>query len=526
MSKFFYFKNVALSLIIGMLFFSCDKKDEPDYWYDDYEDVITQGSDMAIDSEVFRVDNLLYRITGENTCELISTYFIYDEQGREIRYGSTLPYPVLDIPSEVIINGIKYSVESVNLYQSIAEHYISNKWQYLPLNYDKITYVTIPSSVLSIKAFTIKPSTLIIGANVRSVCALRATKMFWLPNTKPDGYEFANAKIAYSSSSSYGSEVEVYPHLSSMFNVDGIVYIMTSPSERTCDIVDIKGDVKSTLNITGEVTNENITFTIGNINSYSFYECNSINNLNIAKISSIGDYAFSSNNMESLTLSEIRTIGNYCFNNCDFSKVEIPNTVSKIGCGAFSNCENLEEISFLDGDSKLTLSINNSSYPSTNNYSYDIFQGTNLQKLYIGRDLNYITSYSSAPSPFYRLDTLKEVEIHQGETEISDNMFYGCIALNSVIIGEDIIKIGQKAFSGCSAMKSFRFGSQLKSIGSDAFSDCTALISFTSEALIPPTCGSQALDDINKWDCTLYVPNESIELYKEAPQWKDFLKIE
>ena len=144
--------------------------------------------------------------------------------------------------------------------------------------------------------------------------------------------------------------------------------------------------------------------------------------------------------------------------------------------------------------------------------------------MYIGRDLYYSTSDDR--SPFYRMDTLEDVEIRNGETEISNSMFYGCISLKTVIIGDDITKIGSKAFSGCSSMTSFKFGKELRSIGADAFSDCTALTSFTSDAINPPTCGSQALDDINKWECILHVPAESIEAYKTADQWKNFLKIE
>lgn len=124
------------------------------------------------------------------------------------------------------------------------------------------------------------------------------------------------------------------------------------------------------------------------------------------------------------------------------------------------------------------------------------------------------------------MDTLEEVEIREGETEISNSMFYGCIALKTVIIGDDITMIGEKAFSGCSSMTSFKFGKKLKIIEADAFSDCTALISLTSDAINPPSCGSQALDDINKWECILHVPRESIEAYKTADQWKNFLKIE
>ena len=42
----------------------------------------------------------------------------------------------------------------------------------------------------------------------------------------------------------------------------------------------------------------------------------------------------------------------------------------------------------------------------------------------------------------------------------------------------------------------------------------------------PPTCDTQALDDINKWNCTLYVPKGSLTLYQAANQWKEFFFIE
>ncbi|MDE7509598.1 MAG: leucine-rich repeat domain-containing protein, partial [Muribaculaceae bacterium] len=78
----------------------------------------------------------------------------------------------------------------------------------------------------------------------------------------------------------------------------------------------------------------------------------------------------------------------------------------------------------------------------------------------------------------------------------------------------------------CSAMESFVVGNSITKIGENAFSDCTALKDFTTEAVNPPYCGSQALQDIDKWKCKLYVPDESIDLYQTANQWKDFLFIE
>ena len=45
------------------------------------------------------------------------------------------------------------------------------------------------------------------------------------------------------------------------------------------------------------------------------------------------------------------------------------------------------------------------------------------------------------------------------------------------------------------------------------------------EATIPPTLGANVFTNVNKSTCPLSVPAESIDTYKEADQWKDFVNI-
>ena len=59
-------------------------------------------------------------------------------------------------------------------------------------------------------------------------------------------------------------------------------------------------------------------------------------------------------------------------------------------------------------------------------------------------------------------------------------------------------------------------------IGEEAFSDCAAMVEIVSKAQNPPACGSHALDDINKIECKLYVPDGCMAVYENADQWKDF----
>lgn len=160
------------------------------------------------------------------------------------------------------------------------------------------------------------------------------------------------------------------------------------------------------------------------------------------------------------------------------------------------------------------------------NGSSPLFADCPLDEVYIGRKLSYNTDSRNGYSPFYRNTTLRTVEITDAETQIYDNEFYGCSNLKSLKIGNGVTTIGNWAFSGCSSLDYFSAGYQVESIGEEAFSDCTGLTKYYSYSVNPPVCGNQALDDINKWDCTLYVPANSNDEYRSADQWKEFFFID
>lgn len=131
-----------------------------------------------------------------------------------------------------------------------------------------------------------------------------------------------------------------------------------------------------------------------------------------------------------------------------------------------------------------------------------LFSDCPLDTIYIGRKLSYLNRSELGYSPFYANTSLQSVVIGDYETQITDYEFSECSNLQTVKIGKVIKTIGDFAFSGCSALNS--------------------LYSF---AIIPPFCGNKALDDINKLECKLFVPAESIDEYKEANQWMDFYNI-
>lgn len=155
-----------------------------------------------------------------------------------------------------------------------------------------------------------------------------------------------------------------------------------------------------------------------------------------------------------------------------------------------------------------------------------VFADCPLDSVYIGGKIIYNTASNYGYSPFYRNASLRTVVISDYASQISDNAFYGCTNLQKVTVGNGVQSIGNYAFSGCSSLEKFAFGKSMQSIGEEAFSDCRNLTEIQSNAAVPPICGTQALDDINKWNCVLKVPMGYMAAYQTADQWKEFFFIE
>ena len=65
----------------------------------------------------------------------------------------------------------------------------------------------------------------------------------------------------------------------------------------------------------------------------------------------------------------------------------------------------------------------------------------------------------------------------------------------------------------------------ITNIGDSAFVNCGVLNSLTCEATTPPTLGENVFTGVDK-SIPLYVPGESIALYQEADQWREFYNIQ
>ena len=403
-----------------------------------------------------------------------------------------------------------------------------------------LTSVTIPNSVTSIGSGAFSGcsslASVIIGSGVTTIgdyafSNTNLKKTIWLTNTPPSGYNNASGTVNYVSNDQFSSlgNITKYQFLSSYFDVDGIRYVPVSPSERTCDAIDcVYNESAKDTKIASTVAYKGVTMNVKNIKSYLAYNNKYIKTLTIDTEGELADYAFTNcSNLETVVYgNKINGLGIDVFSGCSSlvtlnvsgspsqsNVICISKNIVKISNYAFDGCTGIKNINILDSEIDLNLGSNGKN---------PLFYSCPLETVYIGRNINYTKTSNSGYSPFYRNTSLKSVEITDKETEISENEFYGCTNLQRVTIGDGITTIGNYAFSGCQSLKYFAFGSKVANIGQEAFSDCAAVTEIISKATTPPTCGTQALDDINKWECKLYVPTGTQTAYSGANQWKDF----
>ena len=203
-------------------------------------------------------------------------------------------------------------------------------------------------------------------------------------------------------------------------------------------------------------------------------------------VTSIGDGAFANHSgLTSVTIpNSVTSIGNYAFFNCSgLTSVTIPNSVTTIGEFAFAYCSGLTSVIF--NAEKCTKMISAFS------------DCTNLTSLTIGDKVTIIPNFA----------------------------FPHCSKLTSVTIPNSVTSIGDSAFNGCSGLSSVTIGNSVTSIGDSAFKDCSGLTKLVSLAVEPPICGEGAFEEVDKTTCQLLVPEESINKYKTADQWKEFVNI-
>ena len=204
----------------------------------------------------------------------------------------------------------------------------------------------------------------------------------------------------------------------------------------------------------------------------------------------------------------VTTIGQDAFRDCSsLTSVNIPNSVTAIGGAAFAGCSALTSVTIPNS----VTTIGNSAFSGCRS----------LTSVNIPNSVTTIGDYA-----FHGCSALTSVTIPNSVTEIGERAFGSCSKLTSVTIPNSVTKIGKDAFNCCTNLQKVNIGNSVKTIGEYAFDQCTNITQISSEAVVPPTCGLDVFSNINKSNCKLIVPKNSLDAYKQADQWEDFSLIE
>lgn len=217
--------------------------------------------------------------------------------------------------------------------------------------------------------------------------------------------------------------------------------------------------------------------SVTSIAKEAFFKCSSLDSLSLGNsVLYIGEAAF--RDCTSLTNviipNSVTTIARYVFYGCtNLKSIAMGNSVSSIGRTTFYDCTNLSKVIISDIDSWCRIKFEK----STGNplmYAYRLFLNDNeITDLEIPSTLSTIENYS-----FYNGINLTSVRIPSTITSIGDYTFYYCSNINRV----------------------------------------------TCLAATPPTISSTTFTS-NLIPDTLYVPFNSVELYRNHQYWGMFKNI-
>ena len=266
------------------------------------------------------------------------------------------------------------------------------------------------------------------------------------------------------------------------------------------------------------------------IGSYAFNSCTSLTAIEIpSSITSIAENTFGGcTSLKDVTLPDgLESIGSYAFRDCtSLTAIEIPSSITSIGTSAFNGCTSLEAVTLLEGLQSIGVAafrncsaLTSIDIPaSVTSIGKSTFDGcTSLAAATLPEGLQSIGEYA-----FQHCSALTSIKIPGTVKTVGMCSFQDCSGLASLELAEGVQKLGSSAFQNCSALTQVTLPASLTEVGIRVFDGHGPSIVFTSLATTPPAHnGGYPLGEVN--GVTLYVPQGSLEAYKNAFGWKDYL---
>ena len=131
---------------------------------------------------------------------------------------------------------------------------------------------------------------------------------------------------------------------------------------------------------------------------------------------------------------------------------------------------------------------------------------------------------------FSNCKNVVSLDIPNSVKSIGVYAFRGCEKLTSpIVIPNGLVTIEDAIFSGCKSITSLTIPQSVTRIEGTyvgAFAGCERLEKIFDYRETPANADSKTFDSVDKFNCVLYVPRSSIELYESVAVWRDFYTIE
>ena len=261
-------------------------------------------------------------------------------------------------------------------------------------------------------------------------------------------------------------------------------------------------------------TNENISFVDDTFKSYcvSHYDKNGDGEVSFAEAAAVTSFE-SFTAAEKSALKEVYELPYFFkgeripdFEGCSALKhILLPGTLQAIQANAFKGCTALEEITI---PSNVT-TIGEGVFEGCT--SLERFNGVlaSADHRYLVKD-NHVLAFAPAG--------LTETTIPDGVTTINAGVFANNTAIKTVYLSSELTTVEARAFKGCTALPIIRFRSNIASIGDEAFKGCSDLRSVYSDAVNPPTVGTDAFANCHS-SLAAHVTSGNLAAYEASPAW-------
>ena len=210
--------------------------------------------------------------------------------------------------------------------------------------------------------------------------------------------------------------------------------------------------------------------SVTRIEDGAFFVCSSLSVIHISNsVTKIGYRAFAGcRSLSEIHISNsVTEIGDYAFYRCSsLSEIHIPDSVIEIGDGAFSCCSSLTSI-FVDKKNKYYDSRNHCNAiiktqsnelivgcastiipDSVTRIGDEAFSDcSSLTEIHIPDSVTEIGDYA-----FYGCSSLSEIHIPDSVIEIGDGAFKFCLSLSEIYIPDSVTSIGNSTFDDCHSL--------------------------------------------------------------------------